>query len=228
LGEQQGLQVVTVRPQDHSLGGRLRRFTDRVMGRRVPSADQVRAVVIAWRGALSRELGADLPQSLDWDESEEAPYFTDKPAWDGFWGAVLLAAYDEHPDLQRPEQVDLDQVEDDAALRASTADGFRSRYRQLLDPGLELWLPCVFGFTFRARDLAGNEVGIGSSVTLLEQLRDLADRALRAAPEDLARWRHEGAEYEGPFERTARFGLAVMLELAEKSVTHRLPMKLDY
>ena len=45
---------------------------------------------------------------------------------------------------------------------------------------------------------------------------------------NVERWRREGAEFGASFDHSARFGLAMMLELAEKSVSHRLPMKLDY
>jgi hypothetical protein len=228
LGQTQGFQVVTVRPEDFSIAGRVRRFADRLMGRKPPDAEMVRAAVTAWRSALSRELGADLRQGLDWDEAPEAPYFTDKPAWDGYWGAVLLAAYDEHPELARPATVTLDRPDEDPALRASNADGFRSRYRQLLEPGLEMWLPCSFEFTFRAQDIGGRSVGIGSSMALLEQLRELNAHAFQGNPEELAQWRHENAEHGAAFDLTARFGLALLLHLAEKAVSHRLPMKLDY
>jgi hypothetical protein len=228
LGQQQGFQVMTVRPEDFTLAGRVRRFTERLLGRKPPGADAVRAAVTEWRSALSRELGADLRQGLDWDEAPEAPYFTDKPAWDGYWGVVLLAAYDEHPELPRPARVTLDRPNEDPALRASNAEGFRSRYRQLLDPGVELWLPCSFEFTFRAQDIGGRNIGIGSSMALLQQLRDLNGRTLRGSPEELAVWHRENAEHGAPFDATARFGLALLLHLAEQSVTHRLPMKLDY
>jgi hypothetical protein len=92
----------------------------------------------------------------------------------------------------------------------------------------EVWLPCRFPFTFRALDLAGNEMRFGSSVTLLEQLRQLNNETYRAAPELLARWKFDGAGSQDTFDRTAQFGLAMFLHHAQLSVEHRLPMKLDY
>ena len=109
--------------------------------------------------------------ALDWDESGPAPRFTDKPGWDGYGGTLLLAAHDEHPELPPPAQVSADWP-DDLAYQAASAQGAGSRYSQLLTP--ELWLPCRFGFTVRTRDITGEEVEVGSSVALLDQLERLA------------------------------------------------------
>jgi hypothetical protein len=84
---------------------------------------------------------------------------------------------------------------------------------------------------------------MASTVLLLAQLRELT-RRLGATADDLARWREDGDETieetleigGQPLERVARpsleelagFGLAVFLELAERAVEHRLPLKLDY
>jgi hypothetical protein len=169
----------------------------------------LRAAVVRWRDGLSRWLGDRLAGPLDWDESGPAPCFTDKPGWDGYGGVLLLAAHDEHPELPPPAQVSADWPDDPAYLAAS-ALGARSRYQQLLTP--ELWLPCRFEFTVRTRDITGGEVELGSSVALLDQLELLS-----------ARQRGDGWR-PGP----AGDGLAVLLRLAERSVAHQVPMKLDF
>ena len=93
----------------------------------------VRAAVVRWRDGLSRWLGDRLAGPLDWDESGPAPCFTDKPGWDGYGGALLLAAHDEHPELPPPAQVSADWP-DDPAYQAASARGAGSRYAQLLTP----------------------------------------------------------------------------------------------
>lgn len=55
------------------------------------SPEDVRAAVEAWRGAMAQSLNVP---SLG-NEDPNAPYFTDKPAWDGFGGLLLWAAYDD-------------------------------------------------------------------------------------------------------------------------------------
>jgi hypothetical protein len=178
----------------------------------------VRSAVLTWRDGLSRWLGDRLAGPLDWDESSPAACFTDKPGWDGYGGALLLAAHDEHPELPVPATVSADWP-DDLAYQAASARGAASRYQQLLTP--ELWLPCRFEFTVRVQDPTGEEVEVGSSVALLDQLELLA-----------ARYRLDGHPLEATdatsLSVAASTGLAVLLRLAERSVRHRLPMKLDF
>jgi hypothetical protein len=179
----------------------------------------IRAAVVRWRDGLSRSLGDRLPGPLDWDESGPAPCFTDKPGWDGYGGTLLLAAHDEHPELPAPAQVSADWP-DDPAYQAASAPGAASRYHQLLTP--ELWLPCRFAFTVRTQDITGEEVELGSSMALLDQLELLSTRyRLDGQPPDPAADGHSLSAAAGN-------GLAVLRRLAERSVINRLPMKLDF
>ena len=179
----------------------------------------IRAAVVGWRDGLSRWLGDRLDGPLDWDESGPAPCFTDKPGWDGYGGTLLLAAHDEHPELPAPAQVSADWP-DDPAYQAASAPGAGSRYHQLLTP--ELWLPCRFAFTVRTQDITGEEVELGSSMALLDQLELLSTRyRLDGQPPDPAADGHSLSAAAGN-------GLAVLLRLAERSVINRLPMKLDF
>ena len=179
----------------------------------------IRAAVVGWRDGLSRWLGDRLDGPLDWDESGPAPCFTDKPGWDGYGGTLLLAAHDEHPELPAPAQVSADWP-DDPAYQAASAPGAGSRYHQLLTP--ELWLPCRFAFTVRTQDITGEEVELGSSVALLDQLELLSTRyRLDGRPPDPAADGHSLSAAAGN-------GLAVLRRLAERSVINRLPMKLDF
>ena len=178
-----------------------------------------RAAVVGWRDGLSRWLGDRLDGPLDWDESGPAPCFTDKPGWDGYGGTLLLAAHDEHPELPAPAQVSADWP-DDPAYRAASAPGAGSRYHQLLTP--ELWLPCRFAFTVRTQDITGEEVELGSSMALLDQLELLSTRyRLDGRPPDPTA---DGRSLSA----AAGNGLAVLRRLAERSVINRLPMKLDF
>ena len=109
---------------------------------------------------------------------------------------------------------------DDLAYQAASALGAGSRYHQLLTP--ELWLPCRFEFTARTQDIAGEEVELGSSVALLDQLQLLSARhRLNGQP--------PGPPADGhSLSAAAGNGLAVLLRLAERSVINRVPMKLDF
>lgn len=198
---------------------RIARHQDLPVTDGLEAEEVLRAAVVRWREGLSRWLGDRLAGPLDWDESVPAPCFTDKPGWDGYGGTLLLAAHDEHPELPSPAVVSADWP-DDPAYQAASAPGAGSRYRQLLTP--ELWLPCRFAFTVRTQDITGEEVELGSSVALLDQLELLSTRyRLDGQPPDPATDGHSLSAAAGN-------GLAVLLRLAERSVINRVPMKLDF
>jgi hypothetical protein len=185
----------------------------------------IREAVESWRISLEAGLRQHLADGLAWDERADADYFTDKPDWVGYSGVVLLAAHTACPEHPRPERATA-HFDKDAAYQSLAAQEFRCRFSQVFE--VELWLPCAFPFTFKAADVAGNEVRFGSSVTLLDQLSRLNDESYRADAETLAKWKYDGAGSQDTFEQTARFGLAMFLYHAQLSVKHRLPMKLDY
>jgi hypothetical protein len=198
---------------------RIARHQDITVSDGQDAEEVIRAAVLRWREGLSRWLGDRLDGPLDWDESAPAPCFTDKPGWDGYGGTLLLAAHDEHPELPPPAQVSADWP-DDPAYQAASAPGAGSRYHQLLTP--ELWLPCRFAFTVRTQDLTGEEVELGSSVALLDQLELLSSRyRLDGQPPDEPADGHTLSAAAGN-------GLTVLRRLAERSVVNRVPMKLDF
>ena len=213
-GREQGLKVQVVRPA-----------AEQVEQVQQASPMEVLSAVTGWRSGLNESLSEHLSTPLDWREGTDGQYFTDKPAWDGYCSLLLLAAYDEHPNMTRPGKSQSDWSED-PAFKASTADNFKSQYSTILFP--ELWLPIPFNFVFRAPDVAGKEAWIGSSITLLQQLRNLNDRTCRGTPDQISQWRRDNFEKDDPFEAGARFGLAIFLELTSESAMHTLPMKLDY
>ncbi len=215
MGREQGMQVNVVRPNkppDDAL-------TD---------PGEVSEIIVAWMGGLREGLAEHLPAGVvfDWQDDMSSPYFTDKPAWDSYGSLLLWAAYAEHPELTRPVKY-CDNWDSDPAYKASTAEGFNSRYGQLLHD-VELWLPVDFPFTFKSEDASGNSVGMGSSPQLLAQLERLNQDTWRTDEATLKSWRHDGAEYQSPLELGARFAFAILLGLCRDAVAHRLPMKLDY
>jgi hypothetical protein len=187
---------------------------------------EIEAAVVAWRNAVNVGLKPHLSTPLDWDEGMGPPYFTDKPAWDCFSALMVWAAHDEHGDPDLPA-VATDDWSSDAAVQRSQAEGFKSRYTQLLH-GAELWLPGQFDFTFGVQELGGRDVNVGSLQTLLSELRDLNSRTWRMSDQAVAESRYHGADPGGAFEVSARFACSVFLELAAEAVKHRVPLRLDY
>ena len=176
----------------------------------------IKDAVLTWRKSLEMGLKQHLADGLSWSEESDAPYFTDRPAYDGYAGLVLLAAHTERPEFPLPDQA-VSQWQEDDAFRAVTAKDFKSRFSAVYD--VEIWLPSRFPFKFKVPDVAGATVWFGSSVSLCEQLQRLDDETYRG---------QFGGTPQNPFDQSARFGLEMFLRLARLSVEHKLPMRLDY
>jgi hypothetical protein len=211
-GREKGMPVTVVRPEPDP-----DELTD-------PA--EIREVVLRWREGVNEALAGVLDAPIDWDESPEAPYFTDRPTWEGYSSLLLWAAYAEHPDLRRPRRP----VEDwttDPALAASRAPEFRTEFPSLLRD-TEIWLPSDFRFGFATADVTGRQVAVGSAHALRDELADLNRRTWDADPETVARWRRERFEDDSPLPIVARFGFAVFSALAEAAVANRLVLKTDW
>lgn len=198
----------------------------------VTDPEQIRHVVVDWQQGLSDGLGNNLSSPLSWDETNPTPWFTDKPAWDCYGALLLWAAYSEHPDLKRPaaNPCGLPGGGDwsgDPAYQRSVAKDSRTRYAHLLR-NVEIWLPGEFTFTFGATWVTGVARQFGACSALVAQLDDLNARTWRATQAQLVEWRRDGADFGAPLEVAARFGFALMRDLAGRAAEHRLPMLLDY
>lgn len=191
----------------------------------VTDPEQIRPMIEQWRQGLEQGLRAHLASGLSWEESAEAPYFSDKPDWTGYAGVAILAAQQLHPESPLPEKVPA-QFAKDPAYQALAQERFRGDYAQLFE--VEIWFPSDFPFVFQAQDLAGNEVRFGSAAQLLAQLKKLNERTLKGDAGSLERWKREGAGPADSFAKASQFGLSMFLHHAELAVKHRLPMKLDY
>jgi hypothetical protein len=209
LGEQEGFNVDVVRPATPGA---------------VDDPDEVSAAIAAWQAGLADAL--KLKATIDWSDDLDSPYFTDKPAWDGYSALVLWAAHEEYPALPLPAIAPEEWSPHPAYQRAFGA-GSKSRYSQLI-AGPELWLPVAFPFTFQAQDPAGKNVDIGSVPQLVEQLNMLNARTWKASSNDIDNWRRGGADFGAPLETSARFAFAVFLYCAEAAASHVLTLKLDY
>jgi len=205
-----------VRPADAEADGELPKLD--------PAAMQT--AVTDWREVMIEGLGAHLQAPLEWDESPETPYFTDRPHWDGYAALMILAACEENADIDIPETVPGNWSNHPALVRARSDEFAHTDYMHLLSP--EMWLPGDFSFTFQFVDLAGRTITIGSVERLLDHLRHLNERVYRATEEERLIWRQHCPPAGAPFDQAARFGLGVFLDLAEQAAAHRLPIKLDY
>ena len=190
-----------------------------------PNPEDVAPLASAWRDGLSAALSPHGVPPFTWDESLDAPYFTDKPAWDCYSALLVWASHLEHPDTPLPSVAPEDWSQYQPFV-VSQQPG-QTRFPHLLRD-TELWLPVPLPFTFEADDLVGNKIAIGSVIGLKTELENLNHASWHADRNTLRTWRHEGAEVGCPLELSVRFAFAVFLALATDAAEHRLPMKLDY
>ncbi|MET7279507.1 hypothetical protein ABZS29_14825 [Kribbella sp. NPDC005582] len=195
----------------------------------VEAADAVRS----WQLGLSDALGT----SEVWPEDAELPYWTDKPDWDGYGGMVLLAAYDEQPDLKPGNRSGF-------LRRASPADSPRQFHdapaykRASANPtkyptplaGVEWWLPYEVGPTvFEAPRLTGQPARMGRVNQLIVELELLAASLGLDREEDLVQLRQAGPpDSPSDVDKAGRFGLAVFIQLARAAQIAKQPLLLDY
>ncbi len=214
-----------------------------------PPAEAIRQAVATWCDGISRGLAAHGQNPLSWNESDDQPYFTDRPAWEGYSALLVWAAHDEHPDIPLPSTVPRSWA-DDPAFERSTAKEFRSRYRTILEP--QLWLPADFSFLFDFPTLTSEEPSrIGSTFMLRRELDDLAERT-RGKIQQLKTGRPNppepppvmtkpgliarlfGGRQKAPpppepgLAETVEFSLQIFRDLASKACEHRLPILLSF
>lgn len=188
----------------------------------VTDADLVRSVVVHWQEGLRAGLAARDMRFEAWDEGPGTAYATADPGWAGYGALMLLASYDDRPDLSGPDDV-AERWRESPAHRAVSAPDAHTRYPALVK-GAEWWLPATFGFGFDAPTPSGAHVLMASGPALADQLAELDARTMRLGDDlDVPR----PAEGAG-FEEHARHGLATFRRMAEAAVDAGLPMLLEY
>ena len=142
--------------------------------------DKVADAVNHWRTAINNGLGANLSQPLDWDESRAAPYFTDRPGYDGYGALVVWAAHTELGTTP-PEAYSGEWFKDDA-FKECTHPKQGQRYRPIICASL--WLPGAFEFSFDFEDLTGTKAHICSNASLENALGELNAKTFKMSQED--------------------------------------------
>ncbi|HZD68460.1 MAG TPA: hypothetical protein VFA45_05960 [Actinomycetes bacterium] len=181
----------------------------RIADQRRADPDHIRNVIVAWRLLLSAGLG----RHLDWNEDSGAPHYTDRVGFAPYTGLQVLAAAVDRGESELGGDGPLPDVHLDHPVWRAAAGGPSPRFPHLYFS--DLWLPCNFSDTLTSVDPFGERVTVGSSVRLLAELQEVH--------------RHTGDPSQGgSFARAGRCGLAILLDLVEKSVTERLPMCFHY
>jgi hypothetical protein len=130
-----------------------------------------------WRQALNQTLPVHPGRPLDWPESNNGVYFTDKPGWTAYAALQLWAAHEEHPEFEAPA-TGLESIATDPAFELSSDEHAVTRYPNLLRSNF--WLPGEYSFTSRGQAPTRNDVTFGFSTALVKELDELNARTWRA------------------------------------------------
>lgn len=189
-----------------------------------PPAEEVASTVQAWRDAINRSLAQHSLGPIEWSESGDQPYFTDRPGWEGYSALQLWAAYAERPDRQAPYALP-ETWAVDKVWQSVVDDEKNIHFRTILQA--TIWLPGDFEFCFKFPALTeGDEVMIASTASFRNQLRELESKPVQWGSASLmSKLLKKNAV---PLEEAAKWGRESFLAIAEKAVEHGLPILLSF
>jgi hypothetical protein len=189
-----------------------------------PPAEEVRQIVGEWCQAMTASLAPHGFGPVVWDESDNRPYFTDRPAWQGYTALLLWAAHAEHPNLPMPDELPESWVHDDAFARSSAPE-FRTSFRSILEP--QIWSPVEFPFVFDFPSLVSDKpCSVGSVFTLKEQLDLLVEQT--SSQLGISAAYPSSTKSTPSLLEAAAFSIPLFRNLAAKACENRLPILLHY
>ncbi len=193
-----------------------------------PPDDEIRSAVLRWRDELREAWRSRVRAPSDWSEDDAQPYYSDRPGWDGLQSLRVLALCVDagtRPPRKPPADCTAHPLWNQGRIEASA---FAALFVE------DLWLPWDFEFSERAKSPTGSTIEIGSAFALQRQLHELNRATYRADGTTLERWR-KGLQpnllvrtFGDSFAPQAQYGLALMIEAADRAVEDRLPMRTDY
>lgn len=207
-----------------------------------PDPAAVKADVEAWRDNIISALSQGSTACAPWTESNDAPYFTDKPDWDAF-GALLLYAACRMDGAPVPRSVQKGwDYREHPVVKRFLEDG---EHTGSLFIGAELWLPIEGMFSFICENPAGNQITVSTASVLFTELWKINALEWKADEGTILGWSEtEGYPIQGQFENgelvnlgseteydtvsLAKFAFSILYQAALFSKENAVPILLDY
>jgi hypothetical protein len=186
-----------------------------------PPAESVREDVGAWKAGINAALAQHDLGPLDWSEDDALPYFTDRSSWDGYFSLQHWAAHLEHPQLSVPYFLPEDPTKG-PALAATLANDEKLHFRSILQGGV--WLPGDFDYLFSFPSLTEEQVMIGSTGRLLQELRELQSKPLPWGKKPLLSF---GKKQAVPLQEIAEWSLPIFERVVAQGHAAKLPFMLS-
>jgi hypothetical protein len=163
------------------------------------SHDEAVIEVSAWKGYL-RSAFKELAD-IDWIESAETPYDSDKPDHEGRQALVLWAAYIHRQDLRRPKSRIVDCEGDPAYVQAVDQKYYFGPMAALES---QVFIPSKVPFWTIAKNWNGDDCAIATTTHLRAALDFVNSNSWQAEREDFRQWRLDGLPADAVYEEVER------------------------
>lgn len=186
---------------------------------------ELQGVIAEWREKATEKLKEHLPDPLAWQEGMLPPYEVADITFQGYGGAIMLAAYTVTGHLPRPTTYQKS-WDKDPAIEQLMKESKNNAVWEIMN--CSLWLPCAFQFGIGMKDPSGQPIRCGSVDMLWNALQQVNEANWNASPERIAEWRRIELEESMTFDRQAQFGFSVFFGMCQLAREKRLPIKLHY
>lgn len=185
---------------------------------------EIQQTVTGWQHELSANMRTHAKQTMQWRESTTLPFRAQKMSWQSY-GALLLWALYHEQNLMLPQFVDENWQQNPAYELAQNED-YHSQMPALTTE-CEMWLPAAFSFSFVYANANNDEIVMGSTAQLLENLSFLNKNTWQADAQTITKWAQKPPE-NTLLKDHAQYCFAILQPLAAFANEHKLPLLLDY
>jgi hypothetical protein len=174
-----------------------------------------------WQRNVSEALREAGGSGIVWEEGLDPPYFTDRIGWEPFFAVMLWVAYLELGKAP-PKTIPPDMAQDPVLMQC-LAD---PKYELTNFIGAQFWLPAEFVFFAKFPSPTGEETGVASVDALLFALEKINEQSWRT--QEWRDWLKDDFSDRSTLETPAKYGFAVLANMAVEAKKNRLPMILSY
>jgi hypothetical protein len=175
-----------------------------------------------WQRNVSEALCGAGGSEVAWQEGLGPPYFTDRIGWEPLFAVMLWAACIELG--KAPPSVVPNDMANDPVLMQCLADSAKYQVTAFLNA--QFWLPAEFIFFARFPSPAGDEVGVASVDALLFALEKINEQSWRT--QEWREWLKDDFSDRTILETPAKYGFALLANMATEAKANRLPMALSF
>jgi hypothetical protein len=209
----------------HTRNGHPSPFSGQPKPNRVNDPVELQGVIAGWLEDATNKLRPHLAEPLSWREGMNEECEVASLGFDGYGGAMLLAAYTVTGYQPRPKAFHREWG-NDPAIELLSKDTRRNATWEMMN--CNLWMPCRFQFGIGMKDPAGQPIRTGSIDMLWFALQNLNEANWKASHDQIMEWGNIDLGQATDFDTQARFGFSVFHRMCSRARERRLPLKLHF